>query len=93
MHDAAVRKTAGGDRPSCVTISHRQIVTFSVTSLLVKRSARAHTSAMHSHPGPVVEHHADWAKIARLELELYGQTFHHVAPGCNCRECMKRRAE
>ena len=48
---------------------------------------------MHSHPGPVVEHHADWAKIARLELELYGETFHHVAPGCNCRECMKRRAE
>lgn len=40
------------------------------------------------------EHHPDWPKIARLERELYdGQTFHHVAPGCDCDECMKRRAE
>jgi len=48
---------------------------------------------MHRHPGPVVEHHPDWPKIALLELELYGQTFHHVAPGCNCRECMASRAQ
>jgi hypothetical protein len=48
---------------------------------------------MHSHPGPIAERHPDWAKIARLECELYGQTFHHDAPGCDCSECMKRRAE
>lgn len=47
---------------------------------------------MHSHPGPVAEHHPDWPKIALLEQELYGETFHHVAPGCDCTECMKRRA-
>jgi len=39
---------------------------------------------MNPHPSPVAEHHPDWTKIARLEIELYGQTFHHVAPGCNC---------
>ena len=47
---------------------------------------------MDRHHSPVVEHHPDWAKIARLEVELYGQSFHHETPGCNCSECMGRRA-
>ena len=42
---------------------------------------------------PVTEHHPNWAKIAMLEVELYGETFHHEAPGCDCRECVHRRAD
>jgi len=38
-------------------------------------------------------HRLDFAKIARLERDLYGETFHHVAPGCDCDDCVDRRAK
>lgn len=39
-------------------------------------------------------HRCDWVRIAFLERELYGETFHHIGePACHCDECMARRDE
>lgn len=45
------------------------------------------------YPQEEPRHLTDWGHVARLERELFGQTYHHQAPGCDCDECMERRRQ
>lgn len=44
---------------------------------------------MHLHQSPPPHHVVDWGHVARLERDLFGETYHHEAPGCVCDRCIR----